>query len=151
MDALALATQRAPGRCKLDGQKVEAIALDTTGSTVVPVDEHLTPLDDYFYLWADHRAKDEAALITEGGAARLPAIEMCGGVYSSSGVRQAAPLAATSDKARGSRRRSSTATWSRRVLSGETTSARTCRGPCARWGSKWLWSNRMAVYHPRSF
>ncbi len=63
--------------------KVEAIALDTTGSTVVPVDEYLTPLDDY-YLWCDHRAKDEAALITEvARREKLPAIEMCGGVYSS--------------------------------------------------------------------
>ena len=30
---------------------------------MIPVDEHLAPLDDY-YLWCDHRAKDEAALIT---------------------------------------------------------------------------------------
>jgi len=30
---------------------VEAIALDTTGSSVIPVGEGLVPLDDY-YLWA---------------------------------------------------------------------------------------------------
>ena len=60
-----------------------AIALDTTGSTVVPVGEGLVPLDDY-YLWCDHRAKDEAALITRVAHERkLPAIEWCGGVYSS--------------------------------------------------------------------
>ncbi len=33
-----------------------ALALDTTGSTVIPVGEGLVPLDDY-YLWADHRAQ----------------------------------------------------------------------------------------------
>ena len=83
MDALASATRRALGRREGRRQEVEAIALDTTGSTVVPVDERLVPLDDY-YLWADHRAKDEAALITEvARREQLPAIEMCGGVYSS--------------------------------------------------------------------
>ncbi len=59
------------------------MALDTTGSSVVPVGEGLEPLDDY-YLWCDHRAQREAAEIT--AAARregLEAIEWCGGVYSS--------------------------------------------------------------------
>jgi L-ribulokinase len=83
MEALVQATALALADAKVDGKTVEAIALDTTGSTVVPVDEHLVPLDDY-YLWADHRAKDEAALITEvARREKLSAIEMCGGVYSS--------------------------------------------------------------------
>ncbi len=43
---------------------MEAIALDTTGSSVIPVDANLQPLDDY-YLWCDHRAKKEAQEITE--------------------------------------------------------------------------------------
>jgi L-ribulokinase len=47
------------------------------------VGEGLVPLSDY-YLWADHRAKDEAALITEiAHRDGLQAIEYCGGVYSS--------------------------------------------------------------------
>ena len=50
---------------------------------MIPVGEGLEPLDDY-YLWCDHRAKDEAALITEvAHRERLPAIDYCGGVYSS--------------------------------------------------------------------
>ena len=49
------------------GSAVEAIALDTTGSSVIPVGEDLEPLDDY-YLWCDHRAWREAALITALGA-----------------------------------------------------------------------------------
>jgi L-ribulokinase len=65
------------------GSAVEALALDTTGSTVVPVDEHLEPLGDY-YLWCDHRAWEEAALITEVAHSEgLEAIDWCGGVYSS--------------------------------------------------------------------
>ena len=40
-----------------------AIALDTTGSSVIPVGEGLEPLDDY-YLWCDHRAFAEAEEIT---------------------------------------------------------------------------------------
>ncbi len=83
MDALCDATRRALGSAGVDGARVRALALDTTGSTVIPVGEGLVPLDDY-YLWCDHRAKEEAALITEvAHAERLPAIERCGGVYSS--------------------------------------------------------------------
>jgi L-ribulokinase len=68
---------------KIDGRLVEAIALDTTGSSVVMVDEHLQPLDDY-YLWCDHRAWKEAAEITAAAhASGLEAIHWCGGVYSS--------------------------------------------------------------------
>src|SRR5688572_18526375 len=40
---------------KIDGSLVEALAVATTGSTVVPVDRNLQPLDHY-YLWCDHRA-----------------------------------------------------------------------------------------------
>src|SRR5262249_40604793 len=62
---------------------VEAIAIDTTGSIVIPAGEGLVPLDDY-YLWCDHRAAAEAAEITEAARRRgLEAIEWCGGVYSS--------------------------------------------------------------------
>ena len=43
---------------------IAAIAVDTTGSSVVPVGEGLEPLDDY-YLWCDHRAAQEAAEITK--------------------------------------------------------------------------------------
>jgi len=43
----------------VDGKAVAAIALDTTGSSVVPVGEGLEPLDEY-YLWCDHRAHAEA-------------------------------------------------------------------------------------------
>lgn len=83
MEALALATKLALKDAGVRGEDVKAMALDTTGSTVIPVGEGLVPLDDY-YLWCDHRAKDEAALITAvAHAERLPAIEWCGGVYSS--------------------------------------------------------------------
>jgi L-ribulokinase len=83
MNALAAATRAAVAKAGLRGSEVRAIALDTTGSSVVPVDQNLQPLDDY-YLWCDHRAKAEAAEITEAAQReKLPAIEWCGGVYSS--------------------------------------------------------------------
>ncbi len=83
MQALVDATHRALREAKVDGKAVCALALDTTGSTVVVVGEGLRPLGDY-YLWCDHRAKDEAARITEvANQEGLPAIERCGGVYSS--------------------------------------------------------------------
>jgi L-ribulokinase len=67
----------------VNGKDVAAIAVDTTGSSVVPVDAEMQPLDDY-YLWCDHRAKSEAAEITAvARRSKLPAIDWCGGVYSS--------------------------------------------------------------------
>jgi len=83
MRALAEATRQAVRSAGIAGDQVQAIALDTTGSSVIPVGEGLVPLDDY-YLWCDHRAKLEAALITETARReKLEAIEWCGGVYSS--------------------------------------------------------------------
>jgi L-ribulokinase len=81
--ALVAAMHEVLQRAKLPGDRVEAIALDTTGSSVIPVGSNLEPLDDY-YLWCDHRAKDEAAEITETARREhLEAINWCGGVYSS--------------------------------------------------------------------
>ncbi len=83
MSALASATRKALKNAGIKGDRVEAIALDTTGSTVIPVGAGLEPLDDY-YLWCDHRANEEAALITATAhKMKLPAIGWYGGVYSS--------------------------------------------------------------------
>ena len=83
MRALAEATRLAVTSAGISGNQVEAIALDTTGSSVIPVGEGIFPLDDY-YLWCDHRAKQEAALITElARVEKVEAIQWCGGVYSS--------------------------------------------------------------------
>ena len=82
MDALVSAMRAVLTKAGISGDQVEAMALDTTGSSVVPVDAALKPLDDY-YLWCDHRAKGEAQEITElAHRERLEAIEWCGGVYS---------------------------------------------------------------------
>ena len=50
---------------------IAALAIDTTGSSVVPVGEGLVPLDDY-YLWCDHRARREAARDHAQGARDRP-------------------------------------------------------------------------------
>ena len=67
----------------IDGQDVAALAVATTGSTVVPLGADVVPIDDY-YFWSDHRARKEAAQITKAArAADLPALALCGGTYSS--------------------------------------------------------------------
>ena len=82
MAALAAATRDVLKTAGVKGDDVAAIALDTTGSSVIPVGANLEPLDDY-YLWCDHRAKVEAQQITElAHREKLEAIEWCGGVYS---------------------------------------------------------------------
>ncbi|MGB8913106.1 MAG: ribulokinase, partial [Candidatus Sulfotelmatobacter sp.] len=83
MRALGSATREVLKKSAIGGNQVQAIALDTTGSSVIPVDRNLQPLGEY-YLWCDHRAKGEAAEITEAAHREgLEAIKWCGGVYSS--------------------------------------------------------------------
>lgn len=82
MTALVAATRNVLQQTGIAGHRVLSIALDTTGSSVVMVDENLQPLDDY-YLWCDHRAHLEAQQITaKAHELHLEAIEWCGGVYS---------------------------------------------------------------------
>jgi L-ribulokinase len=83
MRSLATATREAIQKARISGDQVQALAVDTTGSSVIPVGKDLHPLDEY-YLWCDHRAKAEAAEITETAHREgLQAIQWCGGVYSS--------------------------------------------------------------------
>src|SRR5258707_5066873 len=83
MRALAEATRKATIAARISGGQIAALAIDTTGSSVVPVDSRLQPLDEY-YLWCDHRSRREAALITETAHRhKLKAIDWCGGTYSS--------------------------------------------------------------------
>jgi L-ribulokinase len=83
MQALASAMRQVLKKTGISGDQVQAVALDTTGSSVIPVGKDLQPLDEY-YLWCDHRAKGEAAEITDAAhRENLKAIEWCGGVYSS--------------------------------------------------------------------
>ncbi len=82
MSALTTAMRQAIASAGIDGATIEALAIDTTGSSVIFVDENLQPLDDY-YLWCDHRAKQEAQQITAlAHAENLEAIQWCGGTYS---------------------------------------------------------------------
>ena len=144
MSALVLATQRAIASAGVDGHAVEAIALDTTGSSVVPVDAQLNPIDDY-YLWCDHRAWQEAAEITAAAHAQtLPAIEWCGGIYSSEWGF--AKLLHWLRHNPAQRARFSTALehcdMVAAVLCGITDVAQVPRSVCA-MGHKWMWNQSL--------
>ncbi len=87
MNALTCAMHEAVKVSGIDGSAIRAVALDTTGSSVIMVGEKLVPLGEY-YLWADHRASGEAAEITAAAhryneGRGFEGIEWCGGVYSS--------------------------------------------------------------------
>ena len=75
-------------------EKVVGIGIDTTGSTVIPVDADGCPLalgpkfqdnlNAHVWLWKDHTAHAEAAAITEKAAEIRPEyLAKCGGTYSS--------------------------------------------------------------------
>ncbi|MFL6445336.1 MAG: ribulokinase [Candidatus Sulfotelmatobacter sp.] len=83
MNGLQSAMAQAVRSAGVAGTDIKSIALDTTGSSVIPVGENLEPLDEY-YLWADHRSWREAAEITrKAHELQVEAIDWCGGVYSS--------------------------------------------------------------------
>ena len=83
MAALCRAMREALQTAGVAGSSVKALAIDTTGSSVIPVDDQMQPLDEY-YLWCDHRAWQEAAEITrKAHETGLEAIQWSGGVYSS--------------------------------------------------------------------
>lgn len=83
LSALSKAMHMALIEAQVDGSAVQALAIDTTGSSVIVVNREMQPLGDY-YLWCDHRAWREAAEITcRAHEFGLEAIKWCGGVYSS--------------------------------------------------------------------
>lgn len=152
MRALAAATRQAVKEAGINGDQVDAIALDTTGSSVVPVGEGLVPLDDY-YLWCDHRAKNEAAEITERAHKEgLEAIQWCGGVYSSEWGF--AKLLHWLRHNPGKRDKFVTAfehcDMAAATLCGITDPARVKRSVCA-MGHKWMWNPALGGLPPESF
>ncbi len=147
-EAMRLALQDA----NVSGSDVRALALDTTGSSVVVVGEGLVPLDDY-YLWCDHRSKHEAARITAvAHEMKVPAIDWCGGVYSSEwGFSKLLHwLRHNPDK------RSQFVTALEHcdmvaaVLCGISDARRVPRSICA-MGHKWLWNASLGGFPPEEF
>ena len=152
MEALVLAMQRARETAGIDGRLIAAIALDTTGSSVVPVAEGLVPLDDY-YLWCDHRAWQEAAQITSAAhQTKQEAIDWCGGVYSSEWgfAKLLHWLRHNPEK----RSRMVTALehcdMVAATLCGTTDPAAVPRSICA-MGHKWMWNRALGGFPPDEF
>ncbi len=90
-EALAAAVLEEPS---FTADQIVGIGIDTTGSTIIPVNENGEPLafDDRFkdeqnaqvWLWKDHTAYAEAARITELARELRPQyLAKCGGTYSS--------------------------------------------------------------------
>lgn len=152
MAALAQATRAALKATGVKGADVAAIALDTTGSSVIPVGENLEPLDDY-YLWCDHRAFAEADEITrKAHELGFEGIEWCGGVYSHEWgfAKLLHWLRHNPDK----RARLVTALehcdMVAATLSGVTTVEGLKRSVCA-MGHKWMWNPKWNGLPPESF
>ncbi len=152
MTALAAAMKKALAAAGVAGNRVEALAIDTTGSSVIPLGEGLTPLDDY-YLWCDHRAKGEAALITETAhRTKLEAIDWCGGVYSSEwGFSKLLHWLRHNPEKRG--RMITTmehCDYIAAVLCGITAADAVPRSICA-MGHKWMWNASLGGLPPEEF
>jgi L-ribulokinase len=152
MAALAQATRAVLSQSGVAGEDVVALALDTTGSSVIPVDAQLQPLDEYM-LWCDHRAHEEARQITElAHTENLEAIDWCGGVYSHEWgfAKLLYWLRHNPDK----RERFATALehcdMVAATLIGITDPALVPRSVCA-MGHKWMWNPRWGGLPPQAF
>jgi L-ribulokinase len=97
MGSLVRAVREVMAKAGVKAEDVVALALDTTGSSVIPVDGQMRPLDEYM-LWCDHRAHGAAGCIRMNGDLRSCCIG-CGIILRS---------------VRSLRRRWSIAIWSRR-------------------------------------
>ena len=152
MAALAAATRDVVSGTGIDGQTVDAIAVDTTGSSVIPVGEGFEPLDDY-YLWCDHRAWAEAEEIThKAHTLGFEGIEWCGGVYSHEWGW--AKLLHWLRHNREKRGRFVTAVehcdMAAATLSGVASASELKRSVCA-MGHKWMWNPRWGGLPPEDF
>ncbi|MGE0439368.1 MAG: ribulokinase [Gemmatimonadales bacterium] len=152
LSALTAAMHGAIREAGIDGRSVAALALDTTGSTVVVCGDNLEPIGDY-YLWCDHRAAAEAARITEvAHQEKLPAIGWCGGVYSSEwGYAKLLHWL----KHHPAERRQAVAAFEHcdliaAVLCGIADPDRVPRSVCA-MGHKWLWQRDQGGLPPNEF
>lgn len=152
MRALVAAMRQAVEDAGIDGEEVMAIALDTTGSSVIPVGEGLVPVGDY-YLWCDHRAKHEAAEITAKAHEQgLEAIQWYGGVYSSEwGFAKLLHWLRNNPE---DRERMATALehcdMVAAVLCGITEPGDLPRSACA-MGHKWMWNQELGGLPPEDF
>ena len=152
MLALAAATRQALKEAGISGDKVEAIALDTTGSSVIPVAADMTPLDDY-YLWCDPRAKQEAAEIPEAAhREKLEAIQWCGGVYSSEWgwAKLLHWLRHNPEKRKNFASAFENCDMVAATLCGITNPAQVKRSICA-MGHKWMWNAALGGLPPEKF
>jgi L-ribulokinase len=152
LEALVRAMRGALAEAGIPGEDIVAIAVDTTGSSVVPVDDRMQPLDDY-YLWCDHRATAEAEQITKTAkAAKLPAIDWCGGSYSCEWgfAKLLHWLRHNSDK----RSRMASAfehcDVMGAVLCGITEPSKAPRSVCA-MGHKWMYNEELGGLPPETF
>ena len=152
MNGLVAAMKVALKEAGAAGESVEAIALDTTGSTVVPLDAHLEPLDDY-YLWCDHRAKGEAGEITaKARSTGLEALEWCGGVYSSEwGFSKLLHWLRNNPERRGAMATAMEhCDLVAAALCGVKDPHAVSRSVCA-MGHKWMWNNALGGLPPEEF
>ncbi|QHN05177.1 ribulokinase [Granulicella sp. WH15] len=152
MVSLAQAMHAALAQTGVAGDDVRAIALDTTGSSVIPVDAHMQPLNEY-YLWCDHRAKHEAHKITAlAHAEGIEAIDWCGGVYSHEwGFAKLLHWLRNNPEKRGQFASAfEHCDMVAATLSGITDPKLVKRSVCA-MGHKWLWNPKWGGYPPQAF
>ncbi len=152
MQALARACRQAVAEAGVSGSAIAAIALDTTGSSVVPVDAQMQPLDEYA-LWCDHRAKVEAQQITElAHQKKIEAIDWCGGVYSHEWgfAKLLYWLRQNPDKRAHFASAFEHCDMVAATLAGVKNPADAIRSVCA-LGHKWLWNPRWGGFPPQSF
>ena len=152
MNALERAMRDALHSCGISGKFIDAMAVDTTGSSVIMVGEGLKPISDY-YLWCDHRSWREAEEITAAARlACLEAIDWCGGTYSSEwGFSKVLHWLRNNPELRGSFVTAlEHCDMAAATLCGITDPNAVPRSICA-MGHKWMWNPKWGGLPPQEF
>ncbi|MCF3933451.1 ribulokinase [Acuticoccus sp. M5D2P5] len=148
MAALVEAMRGAIASARIDGRAIAALACDTTGSSVVFVDERMRPVSDY-YLWCDHRPVREAEAITAAfRASGHEALDWSGGVYSLEwGYAKLLHFLRHDPAARDMASAVEHCDMVTATLTGVTRPADLKRSACA-MGHKWMWNRRWGGLPP---
>lgn len=152
MNALVKAARQAVAEADAPRDSIAAIALDTTGSSVIPVDAAMQPLGEY-YLWCDHRAMSEAQEITQlAHQQKIEAIQWCGGVYSHEWgfAKLLHWLRHNPDKRAQFASALEHCDMVAATLAGVTDPTKVVRSVCA-LGHKWMWNPRWGGFPPQVF
>jgi len=153
MNALVNAMRAVLAEARISGERVEAMALDTTGSSVIPVDAGLQPLDDYLSLVPTIAPKARRRRLPNSPTSNI--WKRLNGAAASTRMSGDSPSCFTGCATTRRKRGQLASAFEHcdmvaATLCGITDPKRVKRSICA-MGHKWMWNPKWDGCHPRPF